>query len=145
MQAVTAEEGYLLVALDSDGAEVGRLAGRYLGRLPDGTVMVSQAGALSRASRTLLFNSHYPFPGSNRMASIATSPVDDRWAIWEIEEATGVAAPAQLWIVEDGDIIIHFIEDVFHAHDPYKSKSRLPRPADTINRARADGSFREHQ
>jgi hypothetical protein len=103
LQTIT-EEGFTLIAVDNDGIEVGRMAARYLGRMPDGTVLVSQAGALSRASRTLLFASEYAFPSSNRMAAIATSPVGDRWAIWEIEEATGVAVPARLWIVE-GEIL----------------------------------------
>jgi hypothetical protein len=99
LQAIT-EEGFILIAVDDDGLEIGRIAARYLGRMPDGTVLVSQAGSLSRASRTLLFASDYAFPSTSRMAAIATSPVDDRWAIWEIEEATGVAAPARLWVVE---------------------------------------------
>ena len=100
LQTIT-EEGFILIAVDNDGFEVGRMPARYLGRMPDGTVLVSQAGALSRASRTLLFASNYAFPSDSRMAALATSPVDDRWAIWEIEEATGVAAPARLWVVED--------------------------------------------
>jgi hypothetical protein len=100
LQAIT-EEGFTLIAVDIDGVEIGRMPARYVGRMPEGTLLVSQAGALSRASRTLLFASDYEFPSTRRMDALAVSPVDDRWAIWEIEEATGVASSARLWVVEE--------------------------------------------
>lgn len=106
LQSPTDEDGYWLIAIDPDeGRESGRLAARYLGVLPDGDLLVSTAGSLQRASRDLTETADFPFPSDKRMSAIATSSAHNRWAIWEVEDATGVATPTQLWIL-DGEAIV---------------------------------------
>ena len=47
----------------------------------------------------------FGFPSGKRMASIEAAPDGSTWAIWEIEETTGVSAPAQLWILRDDEML----------------------------------------
>ncbi len=107
VQAMDGEDGFLLVAVDTDGVEAGRLPGRYLGTLPGGELLVSIDGTLHRASRTDLAEGEaLPLVFEKRMTGMARSPVDDRWAIWELEEETAVGQPTRLYVLEDDEILV---------------------------------------
>lgn len=97
--------GFVLMAVGVDGQELGRISGRYVGSLPDGRILISQAGNLMVTTSDLTEPQPYEFPSGKRMASIEIAPGSGMWAIWEIEETTGVAGPAQLWILRDDEIL----------------------------------------
>ncbi|HSR45602.1 MAG TPA: hypothetical protein VLT15_10320 [Acidimicrobiia bacterium] len=97
--------GYVLAAVDLDGREFGRNSGRYVGTLPDGRILISQAGNLMVTASDLTDPEPFGFPSGKRMASIEAAPDGSTWAIWEIEETTGVSAPAQLWILRDDEML----------------------------------------
>ncbi len=105
IEAITNEDGYLLIALDPGGEETGRLNARYIGRLPDGDLLVSQNSALVRASREgLTPGEEVVLPTEKRVAALARAGTNDFWATWEIEETTGISEPARLFVL-DGDEI----------------------------------------
>jgi hypothetical protein len=100
------ETGFNIFTVDlEDGSEQARVPGRFLGQIPSGDLLVSQSGEMMRVSRDLTLIEPLEFPSEKRMAEVVASPVDQRWVTWEIEETTGVAAPAQLWIV-DGEQVV---------------------------------------
>jgi len=105
LQGLT-EDGYGLWTVDpATGEPLTTVSGRFVGILPDDDLLISQAGQLVRLNRDLGEDSEFTFVSDSRMSETRPSPVDARWAIWEIEESTGVAAPTQLWIIEDDEVI----------------------------------------
>ena len=106
LQTLT-QDGFAVSIIDptTEGAPATTVSGRYVGRLSNGDLLVSQSGQLVGMSRDLIEATEFPLVSDTLMSETRPSPVDDRWAIWEIEEATGVAAPTQLWILEDEEVI----------------------------------------
>jgi len=105
LETISDAEGFVIWAVDLGGEEIGRILGRFLGLLPDGRVLISQAGELVVTQSDLSDPQAFEFPSDKRMAGVSTSPTAGRWAIWEIEETTGVSAPAQLWVLENDEVV----------------------------------------
>ena len=105
LDVIDFDEEEFVRAIDLEGLEVGRLQGRFLGTLPNGRILISQASALV----TTLFDLSDPqtmeSPDSQPIYAILSSRgVTDLWAMWEIG-TPGVEEPTRLWILRNEEIV----------------------------------------